>query len=365
MRGSAQLTGQIAAIHPAAPRVIAICGGGAQCCYVPAPLMAILLESSGVHGTLRSMGDRLKAVAAGQAGLFTRAQARACGYSAYQVRRRLGTGEWQHVLGHVLTAAGIPVTPLLRDRAAQLTITDSVLAGPSAARRHGIAIRDTATYLAVGPEYHHRLPGVRLLRDEIPDRDLMLLDGVLLTDRARTIFDCLRVLPDPDAVELLDRALQAKWITLEMLAARVHRFAGRHGAKRLARLSHLAGSGARSAAERVAVALLRAHGLGGWRANVEIYDEQGLIGVGDIVFGTAGLVVELDGHAHHVTPDQFQHDRQRQNRLVAAGWTVLRFTWQDLTRRPHEVAATIRAILDQARSPSAVAARSAATSRHR
>jgi very-short-patch-repair endonuclease len=318
-----------------------------------------------VSGILRCMEDRLKAIVVEQAGLFTKAQARRCGFSAYQIRRRLGTGEWQNILGQVLAAAGTAVTPQLRDRAAQLTVADSVLAGPSAARRHGIDIRDTATYLAVGRDYHHRLPGVRLLRDELPDHDLVLVDGVLLTDRARTAFDCLRVLPERDAVEFLDRALQAKWITSEALAARVHSFAGRHGAKRLAKLSHLAGSGARSTAERVAVTVLRAHGLDGWRANIEIRDDQGLIGLGDIVFDAARLVVELDGRAHHVTPEQFQHDRQRQNRLVAAGWTVLRFTWQDLARRPDHVVATIRALLSQTRSPFAVPTRSATALQHR
>jgi very-short-patch-repair endonuclease len=38
------------------------------------------------------------------------------------------------------------------------------------------------------------------------------------------------------------------------------------------------------------------------------------------------LVIEVDGWAYHRTPDRFQRDRERQNRLVAAGWTVLRFT---------------------------------------
>ncbi|MGV8967955.1 MAG: DUF559 domain-containing protein, partial [Cellulomonas sp.] len=41
----------------------------------------------------------------------------------------------------------------------------------------------------------------------------------------------------------------------------------------------------------------------------------------------------------------FQSDRTRQNRLVNAGFTVLRFTWQDLTDRPAEVLRQIRAAL--------------------
>ncbi len=41
------------------------------------------------------------------------------------------------------------------------------------------------------------------------------------------------------------------------------------------------------------------------------------------------------------SPDAFQHDRTRQNHLVALGWTVLRFTWADVVHRPDHVAQTI------------------------
>ena len=46
-----------------------------------------------------------------------------------------------------------------------------------------------------------------------------------------------------------------------------------------------------------------------------------------------------------VTPERFQRDRSRQNRLVAAGWTVLRFTWRDLVERPGYVVRTIRDVI--------------------
>lgn len=74
------------------------------------------------------------------------------------------------------------------------------------------------------------------------------------------------------------------------------------------------------------MALLRSGGITGWEANVPIRDHEGLIGVGDIVFRRAKVVIEVDGWAFHVSPAAFQRDRARQNRLVAAGWTVLRFT---------------------------------------
>lgn len=90
------------------------------------------------------------------------------------------------------------------------------------------------------------------------------------------------------------------------------------------------------------VRLLRRAGIHRWRANVEIHDDRGLIGVGDLVFDRQRLVVEIDGRAHHSDPASFERDRERQNRLVAAGWTVLRFTWRDLTSRPAHVVATVR-----------------------
>ena len=57
-----------------------------------------------------------------------------------------------------------------------------------------------------------------------------------------------------------------------------------------------------------------------------------------------GVALEVDGMAYHVDVDvdRFRRDRLRRNDLVALGWTVLRFTWADLTERPGYVIAMIR-----------------------
>ena len=49
--------------------------------------------------------------------------------------------------------------------------------------------------------------------------------------------------------------------------------------------------------------------------------------------------------AWHHSPDRFQRDRRKQNDLVARGWTVLRFTWSDLTTRPEYVVRQVREAL--------------------
>jgi very-short-patch-repair endonuclease len=172
-----------------------------------------------------------------------------------------------------------------------------------------------------------------------------MVDGAPATSRVRTVVDCLRLLPERAAVDLLDRALQQGWITLAELRRAATGYIGRAGAPRLARLARLAGSGARSAAERVAVRLLRDAGITGWTANAPVHDDDGLIGLVDVAFESVKLALEFDGWAYHVTPDRFISDRRRQNRLVAAGWTVLRFTWRDLAERPEYVIGTITAML--------------------
>jgi very-short-patch-repair endonuclease len=55
------------------------------------------------------------------------------------------------------------------------------------------------------------------------------------------------------------------------------------------------------------------------------------------------VAIEIDGWAWHSAPDRFQRDRTKQNDLL--GWTVLRFTWFDLSQNPDDVIRRVRAAL--------------------
>lgn len=276
-----------------------------------------------------------------RSGLFTRAEARKAGFTAGQITHRIRSGQWQVVLGGVLSLRGLVITPQVRDLAAELAAPAAVLSASSAARRHGMEVPDRRTWLTVGRHGHCRLAGVQVWYEDLAEADLEFVDGALITSRARTVFDCLRVLDDDKADSLLDRALQQRWITFDELVARVQDFAGRRGVNHLVRVVRRAVPGARSVAERLLIGHLRAARVTGWRANFPVYDEEGLIGEIDLAFEDAQLAVEMDGRAWHSAGDRFQRDRERQNRLVAAGWKVLRYTWYDLTRRPEKVVAEI------------------------
>ena len=56
------------------------------------------------------------------------------------------------------------------------------------------------------------------------------------------------------------------------------------------------------------------------------------------------LIVETDGHEHHGTRTAFERDRARDQRLVAAGWTVLRFTHSQVLEEPEHVPAVLLSV---------------------
>jgi hypothetical protein len=68
----------------------------------------------------------------------------------------------------------------------------------------------------------------------------------------------------------------------------------------------------------------------------------------DFHWPDARLIVETDGHEHHGTRAAFERDRARDQALVAAGWTVVRFTYRQVLEEP----ARVRDVLLSVRSRS-------------
>jgi very-short-patch-repair endonuclease len=69
-----------------------------------------------------------------------------------------------------------------------------------------------------------------------------------------------------------------------------------------------------------------------------------IAGVGrvDMMIGRR-LIIELDGWTFHQSRESFEADRRRDALLTALGYRVLRFTYRQVTRAWHEVAAAISA----------------------
>jgi len=67
----------------------------------------------------------------------------------------------------------------------------------------------------------------------------------------------------------------------------------------------------------------------------------GLVAHLDLAWPVQRLALECDSEAYHMSVEQFRWDRERQNRLVLLGWTVLRCTYRDVTTRPAWLAAQV------------------------
>jgi predicted transcriptional regulator of viral defense system len=65
----------------------------------------------------------------------------------------------------------------------------------------------------------------------------------------------------------------------------------------------------------------------------------------DAVWFERKVVVELDSHLAHGTPARLEKDHRRDLDLRAAGYTVLRYTWHQLTQTPAVVLADLRRAL--------------------
>lgn len=275
-----------------------------------------------------------------QDGVISRAQVLELGFTPGQVRARTSSGRWVTVARGLYAVAD-------RERTDRARLFEAVLSTGPGATAHGVAGAWWHGLVPVLPSRIHvtvprsRLPGTALAtvrRRDLGHADRVELRGLWVTDVALTVLEAAVAL-GPDGPAFLDRALQ-RHVRFAALHRAHCRNLGRHGSPAAGALLAVASDRAGSHAERILVRVLRDAGIHGWRLH---HRTQGY--ELDVAFVRERVAIEVDGWAWHVDRDRFQHDRQRQNDLVGQGWTVLRFTWHDLTVRPDVVVAQVRRAL--------------------
>ncbi len=74
----------------------------------------------------------------------------------------------------------------------------------------------------------------------------------------------------------------------------------------------------------------------------------------DFFWRAARLIVEADSYTYHSMPAAFERDRERDQHLTLAGYTVVRFTYKQVTRQSALVRRRLRRLLSAERgSPGA------------
>ena len=273
-----------------------------------------------------------------QAGVVSRAQALRCGVPARTIARRRASGAWTELFPGVYLVAGHRRTAEARVRAASLWAgARCTVHGPAAAFWHGMLPEVPEVVLLTVPRSLRRTarPGVRLRNKDLATPDRVVVRGVTVTARGLTALETAAT--SDRGAAFLDRALQ-RHLTAEDLRGAYARTLGGYGMARAGRLLVAAMDRADSGAERRLLRLIREAGIPGTVRGMPFHQWQ----VG-IAFPAAMVAIEVDGWAWHVDADRFRNDRRKQNALVAAGWTVLRFTWSDIHDHPRRTVAAIRA----------------------
>ena len=176
--------------------------------------------------------------------------------------------------------------------------------------------------------------------------------GLRLTDPVRTVIDLGLVLPWWSVRAALGRGLSTRLFQLADIQSLRDALGrpGRNGTgvvRDILEGNLLILTKEQSQLETRFGRLARRYGLPDLTLQYEVWDKGRFVARPDAAYPELKLAIEIDGFAHHSSPDAFQHDRTRQNRLVALGWTVLRFTWNDIVKRPEEVARIILETRDQ------------------
>jgi hypothetical protein len=261
-------------------------------------------------------------------------------------RGRLASPTWRRLFRGVRVWHEAPIDYVLLVRAAALALpAGGVIGGRSAAFLHGVNV------LAPGAEVSVVLrrdtpmaprAGMVIRRAELPSGDVTAVDSVPATTQLRTAFDLARLEPLADAVSCLDAFLRAGLCAHE-LAAYVADHPGWRGVRRAATALGYADGGAESPMESRLRMLLVLSGLPRPVVNAPLYDASGsFLARPDLRIDR--VLIEFDGRIHR-DADVFVNDLRRQNRLLGAGYIVLRYTAEDLYRRAQAIPLEVRAAL--------------------
>ena len=273
------------------------------------------------------MTKRIAELAARRHDVVTTAELVAAGLGRGAIARRVADGRLRSL------HRGVYLVGPLKD-----AWTDAMAAalacGPGAAVSHHAA----AAIWGFRPPWHGPIDvtttrqlrpcrGIRLHRTR--RLEVMTRDRVPVTTPARTLLDLAAHLDHRSLARAIEEARLQRLTTPAELVSLNARSSGRRGVKALA--AALADghepSMTRSEAERTFLRLMRAARLPTPETNVRIAGYEV-----DFLWRAQRLVVEVDGFAFHSSREAFERDRRKDAELQAAGLTVTRVTYRQITR---------------------------------
>ena len=278
---------------------------------------------------------------------MTRAQLRAAGVSRHAISHAAKVGALHRVHRGVYIVGHLALAPFAKEAAALLACGDrAVISHRSAAHIWGLvdAPPQLVDVTVVGRRCRPK-EGVRIhTLSRIDDRDVRHEEGLWLTAPAHTLID---LAPD-SSLDELERLISETRIKGLLPNGELERALERAGRRRgTARIrAYLSAEEdeeyTRSKGERRMRQLLRAAGLPLPRVNTRAAGYEI-----DFLWEEERVIVEVDGFRFHGHRRAFERDRRKDMALTAAGYLVIRLTWNQLKNEPFTVIAHIARALDR------------------
>lgn len=288
----------------------------------------------------------IAALAAGQHGVVTRRQLLDAGVARAAIERRLTSGLLVPLHRGVYAVGHGHIRREGRWLAATLAIPHGVLSHRDAAGLHGIRPANHRKIDVTTTRRSNDHDGIEVHRTRVLDaRDVTTTTGIRTTTLARTLVDLAGAVPQDHLAKALRAAEDQRTLDVAEVQATMARTKGRPGPGHralkdaLAELEALATTLTRSSLEDAFLRLVDRAGLSRPQTNVLVNGYEV-----DAVWRATGLVVELDGWAHHRSHHAFQRDRARTAELMRAGYRVLRLTHYDVIHRPAWTTETLAAL---------------------
>jgi len=298
-------------------------------------------------GTVGEVSRDLHALAARQAGVFSRADALRCGYTVDQIRHRLEVGRWltvrRGVYAHAALSGDGPIPLHLRAAAACLVMPGAVIAKRTAAALHGVALigEPGPVELLRGSDHHDGYDLV-VRPAALPEHHVTSIRGLPVVTVARAVVDLCRG-DLRDGLVAADSALHHRLVTQPQLQAVVRDCTKWPGVAAAREVVDLADGRAESALESVSRLFIHEQRLPPPRLQQWIRGFR-VDFLWDGVVGEADGARKYDGRA----PDALLAEKRRQERLEELGFIVVRWGWDDAVRRPEATADRIRRAIARA-----------------
>jgi very-short-patch-repair endonuclease len=291
----------------------------------------------------------LARIAANQYGLFTAAQARDFAIDGDGIGRRLRSGLIVREHPSVYRFSAVP--PSFKQQLKAVTLWKP---GHIWASHRGAAgfwqldeVPEGTIEVSTSCNLRTTRPDVIVHRTAAqPNRDIAEVARIPISTVHRTLID-LGAVVDADIVELaLECALRRRMTSIDRLTRRLADASGhgRRGAGVLRIVLERRDPFApptESALETKFLQLLRRHRLPLPVRQRVVRDEAGFVARVDFIYPEANLVIEVDSRRHHLSPQDWERDLQRRNRLTAAGKRVLHVTYARMKNDPGGIATEI------------------------